>query len=595
MSPTHRRHNGKWIVQASAFALASGATTASASFLSGEAMDTAADVLAWVVLVIVPVVGISLFWIVHVLPEKIAHRRHHPQAQAIHTLCLLSLVFGGLLWPIAWLWAYTRPVGYKLAYGTERSDAYFTEQAERARAGRARTRRAGRSQGRARRDAVPRRTERAPGETARGDRGDLVACSPARARTRAPESLMEVLILAIYGAIVWFIFIKMKWLPWNTATQVTVVIIPIVGLTALVLLLNVVAPSSADVRVVKYVINVVPQVRGRVIEVPVEPNRLVRKGDVLFRIDPTPYELTVRGLEAQLANTVASGRELDEQLVGAGGKVTETRGAIEQAESRIREVQSKLVLANMSVKQNRELVATGAGDRFTLERAETDVAELEAQVDMARSVAAQARSGEVQALAGERQIRQRIGGKFENEYAPVAQIRAQLANAKWELSQTTVYAPADGYAINVQLRPGSFTTAFPITPAMTFVEETYQVIALYGQNELYNVEPGNSAEFTLNAHPGRVIKASVDSIVWAQGQGQIPNSTQLPMTGYGPMPPGRFPVKLAVAPRDADLFLPAGAVGHGAIYTEHGEAIQILRKVILRIGAKIDYLVLKLH
>src|SRR5689334_24196202 len=144
---------------------------------------------------------------------------------------------------------------------------------------------------------------------------------------------MEVLILAIYSAIVWFIFIKMKWLPWNTGTQVTVVIIPIVGLTALILALNVVAPSSADVRVIKYVINVVPQVRGRVIEVPVEPNRLVNKGDVLFRIDPTPYELTVRALEAQLANTSAGERELGEQLTGASGKTLESRGAIQQADA----------------------------------------------------------------------------------------------------------------------------------------------------------------------------------------------------------------------------------------------------------------------
>src|SRR3954454_9671602 len=191
---------------------------------------------------------------------------------------------------------------------------------------------------------------------------------------------MEVLLLAIYSAIVWFIFIKMKWLPWNIGTQVTVVVIPIVGLTALILLLNVVAPSSADVRVIKYVVNVVPQVKGRVTEVPVEPNQLIRKGDVLFRIDPTPYELTVRGLEAQLANTQASSRELNEQLTGAGGKVSETVGVIEQAQSRIREVDSKLGLARTRVGQNRELVATGAGDRFALEQAETDVKELEAQL-----------------------------------------------------------------------------------------------------------------------------------------------------------------------------------------------------------------------
>ena len=406
---------------------------------------------------------------------------------------------------------------------------------------------------------------------------------------------MEVLLLGIYAAIVWFVFIKMKWLPWNTGTQVTVVIIPIVGLTILILSLNVVAPSSADVRVIKYVINVVPQVRGRVIEVPIESNRLVKKGDVLFRIDPTPYQLTVRSLEAQLANAIAGSRELGEQIIGAQGKVTEARGAIQQSEARIREVQSRLELARTRVVQNRELVATGAGDRFALERAQTDLAELEAQMETARASAAQARAAETQALAGERQLKERSKGTFNDEYAPVANIRAQLANAKWELEQTTVVAPADGFPTNVQLRPGSFTTAFPITPALTFVEEQYQVIALFHQNELQLVEEGNEAEFALSAHPGHIIKAKVDSIVWAQGQGQIPNSTQLPMTGFGPMPAGRFPVKLTVSERDKDLFLPAGAIGHGAIYTEHGAAIQILRKVFLRVGAKLDYLILKLH
>ena len=406
---------------------------------------------------------------------------------------------------------------------------------------------------------------------------------------------MEILLLGIYSAIVWLIFIKLKWLPWNTGTQVIVVIIPVVALTALILGLNIVAPSTADVRVIKYVINVVPQVRGRVIEVPSEPNRLINKGDVLFKIDPTPYDLTVRSLEAQLANTVASSKELDEQLAGAAGKVSESRAAISQAQSRIREVESKLELARMRVRQNLELVRTGAGDKFALESAQTDVKELEAQLDNARSTDLQARAAVVQATASERQLKQRSAGKFEDEYAPVAQIRAQLENAKWELSQTTVIAPTSGYAINVQLRPGSFTTAFPTTPAMTFVEETYQVVALFQQNELHQVEPGNEAEFTLDTYPGRIIKAKVDSIVWAQGQGQVPNSTQLPMTGYGPMPAGRFPVKLTVDPRDAGLFLPAGAVGHGAIYTNHGEMIHIIRKIILRVGAKLDYLILKLH
>ena len=406
---------------------------------------------------------------------------------------------------------------------------------------------------------------------------------------------MDILILGLYAACVWLIFFKFKWLPWNTTSMVIVITIPVVALTTMILVLNVVAPSTSDVRVFKYVINVVPQVRGRVLEVPVDPNRLVKKGEVLFRIDPTPYALTVKSLEAQLANAQASGREVIEQVGGAVGSLAAAQGAVQQAEARVREVQPRLELARKRVLDNRELVRTGAGDRYTLESAETDLRSLEAQLDTARGVLAQSRGAAAQAAAGERQVRERLAGKVGADYAPVAQARAQLENARWELEQTTVVAPADGYAINVQLRPGSFTAAFPITPAMTFVENSYQVVALYDQNELRNVEPGNEAEFYLLTTPGHIFKAKVDSIVWAQGQGQVANSTTLPTTGFGPIPPGRFPVKLTVDPRDADIFLPAGAVGNGAIFTEHVEFLHILRKVLLRVSTKLDYLVLKLH
>ena len=107
------------------------ATPAHASFLSGDAMAKAANVIAIVVLIVVPIVAIVAFWMVHVLPEKIAHQRHHPQRDAIQVLCLLSLVFGGMLWPLAWLWAYTKPVIHKLAYGTDKHDDYYAELANR--------------------------------------------------------------------------------------------------------------------------------------------------------------------------------------------------------------------------------------------------------------------------------------------------------------------------------------------------------------------------------------------------------------------------------------------------------------------------------
>lgn len=381
---------------------------------------------------------------------------------------------------------------------------------------------------------------------------------------------MEVLILSIYAFFVWLIFIKLKWLPWNTVTQVIVVVIPVVGLTATILLLNVYAPSTPDVRVINYVVQVVPQVRGRVVEVPVEGNRPVKKGTVLFRIDPTPYEIDVRVLEAKLAN--AEG--------GLVGQNEQLRAAVSQSAS----IRAKLALARERVKQNRELSKTGAGDRFSFEEATTNLQELEAQLRAK--------------LADEARIRAQLDAVVGQDQAEVAEIKANLERARWELTQTTFLAPNDGTVINLQLRPGQMATALGALPVMTFVENKFQVLALFQQNELHQVRPGDEAEIALLTYPGRIIKAQVNSIVWAQGQGQLPMATvtgQMPQAGVTPAAPGRFAVRLDIAPRDREVFLAAGAMGDGAIYTQHGHHIHIIRKVILRVGSYLNWLILKLH
>jgi multidrug resistance efflux pump len=131
---------------------------------------------------------------------------------------------------------------------------------------------------------------------------------------------------------------------------------------------------------------------------------------------------------------------------------------------------------------------------------------------------------------------------------------------------------------------------------MTLVEAEGQVIALYNQNELHQVEAGNEVEVTINTLPGRVIKGKVDSIVWAQGQGQSAPSGQIPNSTFlAAQPPGQYAVKFDIEPGDKPLFLAAGAAGQAAIYTQHGHHIHIVRKVIMRVGSYINYLVLKLH
>jgi multidrug resistance efflux pump len=233
------------------------------------------------------------------------------------------------------------------------------------------------------------------------------------------------------------------------------------------------------------------------------------------------------------------------------------------------------------VQQNRELADTGAGNRFDLEQAETNLRDLEAQL--------------ATSIANEAQVRAQLAAVVGGDIASVAKIKADLANAEWELEQTTVVSPCDCYVINLALRPGAFVAAMPFNAVMTLVEAEGQVVALFDQNELHQIAPGNRAEFTLKTNPGRIIHATVDSIIWAQGMGQMQQSGTLPMTGVLAAPPNRFAVKFNVAEEDQPILIAAGAAGHAAVYTESAEAIHILRMVILRVGAYMDYLVLKLH
>jgi CBS domain containing-hemolysin-like protein len=117
-SPFGRRR-GPLLAALTTWWLAAGAGRAHGSIFQGETLDSIANFISWVVLIVAPAAGIAVFWLIHILPEKIAHKKKHPQTGAIQCLCLLSLCFGGLLWPIAWLWAYTKPVLHKLAYGTD--------------------------------------------------------------------------------------------------------------------------------------------------------------------------------------------------------------------------------------------------------------------------------------------------------------------------------------------------------------------------------------------------------------------------------------------------------------------------------------------
>jgi multidrug resistance efflux pump len=361
---------------------------------------------------------------------------------------------------------------------------------------------------------------------------------------------MELILLIIYSIIVWLIFFKFKLFPWNITSQVIVVTIPIIALTVLILFMNICAPSSSDVRAQNYVIPIVPRVTGQVTDVPIEPNRPIKKGDVLFKIDPVPFEAAEKAAEATL-------RGAQDQLNNATNKKASLTPRIDLAQKR--------------VEQFTALAATGAGKRADLEQAQSDLGNLQSEFLAADATESQAK-------------------------AQIKKSEADLINAKFDREGTTYLAPANGRVANLALRPGVRATQFATMPVMSFIEEDNPwLLAFFRQNELRYVEAGDEAEIYMMQYPGRIIKCVVDSILWATAQGQMPISGNLQTTLPVAAPEQRIAVRLVLAPKDRDLFLAAGARGGGAIYTEHGKMIHIVRKVFLRVSAKLDWFVWKLH
>lgn len=359
---------------------------------------------------------------------------------------------------------------------------------------------------------------------------------------------MEIILLGIYSFFAWLVFKKFKWLPWNFTSAFITITLPIVGLMVLFLLLNISAPASGDVRAMNYTIPIVPRVSGLVTEVPIEPNRPIKKGDVLFKIDPVPFEAAVKAAEATLQGA-------KDQLNNAANKKESLTPRIDLAKKR--------------VEQFTALATTGAGKRADLEQAQSDLGNLQSEFLAADATESQAR-------------------------AQIKKSEADLINAQYDLDGCVHVAPANGRVTNLALRPGVRATTVNANAVMSFIEEDDPwVLAFYKQNELRYVEPGQDAEIFMKVYPGRIIKCKVDSIMWATAQGQMPISGWVGTTKALGLASDDIAVRLHTDGKDKDVFLPAGAIGQGAIYTDTMAEIQILRRVIVRISAKFDWFVIK--
>src|SRR3954453_20017867 len=183
---------------------------------------------------------------------------------------------------------------------------------------------------------------------------------------------MELILLIIYCTLVWFVFIKKKWLPWNITSQVIIITIPIICLAIIIFFMNIVAPSSSDVRAQNYIIPVVPRVTGTVTEVPIEPNRPIKKGDVLFKMDPVPFELAMKAAEATLAQNKA-------KLVTAQATERGLEDQLKNATAKKAALVPRIDLAKKRVEQFTSLASTGAGKRADLEQAQSDAGNLDSE------------------------------------------------------------------------------------------------------------------------------------------------------------------------------------------------------------------------
>ncbi len=430
---------------------------------------------------------------------------------------------------------------------------------------------------------------------------------------------MIELIIGIYGGICWLLFKKWKLIPTNSYTVCTAILGGVGILLLIAILLSVFHPATPDGRLYSTTVPIVPQVKGLVVDVPVVANVPLKKGDVLFRIDPRPYEIEVQRLEATLAGENTRVAQLEQKLAAAEAsaaqgrenlRVAESendrqlREAVERAAGKVSETQARLDFAKKQDLRRDELLTKGVISKEEADRGKAQLGSLDAEL---RQVQASQREAEEKLNAGgsrtmaaredvkraeaqAQEIRVEIASESGGFNPKVRETMAALDAKRWELEQTVVRAPSDGFVTQLALRAGQMAVPLPLAPAMVFVPaEKPFFIATYPQTVIPGVKPGLEAELAFKAYPGRIFKAKVLRVVpiIAEGQAQASGQLRSATSAYAP---GRVPVVFEYEDDLAALQLPVGAQAITAIYMEQAHALAIMRKIILRIKSWEHYL-----
>ena len=374
---------------------------------------------------------------------------------------------------------------------------------------------------------------------------------------------MDLLLVLTYAALCIAIF-KIFKIPLNKWTVPTAVLGGVVLVGTLILLMNYNHPFSQSGNQVFSTTPVVSGVRGRVIEVPVQPNQPLQKGDVLFRIDPIPYQAEVDKLRARV-------KEASQGALGLESSVQEAEAAVIKA------------LAERD-KAQREFGRYQRGfDRgaFT-----------EQQLDTRRQAFKAAQAALEVAQSKQKQAQIALDSEVGGENTQVASLLAELRKAEFNLEQTVVTAPTDGYVTQLALRPGVMAVPLPLAPVMTFVHtEDKLYTAAFRQNSLQRLEAGFEAEFMFRALPGKVFKGQVVDVLPAIGESQFQARGSLLGT-EALRTSGRVLVTLKITDDLEEYHLPMGTAVEVAVYSDSFTHVSIMRKVLIRMKSWQNYLYL---
>jgi multidrug resistance efflux pump len=379
---------------------------------------------------------------------------------------------------------------------------------------------------------------------------------------------MELLLILIYVSICVAVF-KLFKIPVNQWSLATAALGGIIGIALLLLIMNYNHPFTTNARIYFAVTAVLPSVKGRVIEVPVKPNTPLKEGDELFRIDPKPYEYIVDQKKAALAE--------------AEQNVKQLKAGLDQAAAAAEKANAQFELAQQNYDRQLELFEKKVIAQATLD---TFTRNLET-----------ARQSLVGAKAEEERARLAYTSNVDGVNTSVARLRAELADAQYDLDQTVTRAPSAGFVTQLALRPGMYVVPAPLRPVMVFVNTDkgdQELSAAFQQNSLQRVKAGDEAEIAFDAVPGRVFKAKVRLVLDAIAAGQMQATGAL--VDFGARTEGGRALAIIDIEDDVSGYqIPLGAAGQVAIYTEHWHHVSLLRKILLRMRSWQNYIFLEGH